>query len=1026
MNHIKTKSLLITGILCLQTWGTFAGGVFISEFMAVNNGNLTDKDGQNSDWIEIYNSTFEDVSLKGWGLSDKPKKPFKWVFPDIVLKAQQHLLVFASGREQNSPDEELHCNFKLSAESGYLALTEISGKTASVFDDYPKQYWGVSYGYTEDLSQTRYFCDPTPGTANLLGPQDRGPILSELQYSPALPERPSVDQPINVTIRVDRGVQDTKTVLLRWIIGRNLDLYETPMFDDGKHGDGDPEDGIYGAYIPCDEFQEGSIVRWYIRAMDADGHLSRWPYFLDPLCTPEFFGTVIAQDPLETHLPVIEIFPNNPSIASGCRGCLVYNNEFYENVFFQNKGQTTSFFNKRSFGVEFNKDHKFLLFEGEERYTDLRFISPYGDKSKVRNSTAYNFFERVGVPAEKSFPVRVQSNGEFRGIYDLTEDGDEPWLERSGLDPNGALYKVDDNLVDANNSIKRTRRWEDNSDLEEFIYRTSNAFSLDDRIDYLYDHTNIPEMVNYFAASLIMNHADQGWKNYYLYRDSDGTGEWKILPWDLDLTWGRYSAPYYLNDIIYSDLWLSWWYPISGLYMGYSFNRDLSDMIRYRLLTLMEEEFYWSETPEENLPFLQEMREKQNLMDPEEFEITDMTLDEQKWPNAIFSTTPRGEFDRIRDAYLPQRIATIQKYMESYPVPEVDCRMNIKILEIVPSTLTKKASEAYVRLVNTGPYPVDISHWKLNGMMQYDFEPGTVLLPENVLYVAADLKAFRGRKYFPTSEFRLFTVGPYKINTENPSTRLELYDKTGELISQMDYSGDTLGDYASLRITEIMFAPQAHENDISDDLDNYAWLELTNCGTNTIQLENIQIADGITFTFPDHVLLPKKSLVVTKNKSVFETRYKDTDIVTLGNYSGNLARKGETIRLLTPEGMQIQQITYSNKWYPETDRGGYSIELNEPFADTETMSLPENWSPSFLDGTPSFYPAYSQPKIIAETLTVDAEKISFRIVAGSHFVIEKSEDMQTWEPVQGEYDHYVITLDCEGKNAFYRVRVDEE
>ncbi|MBR5690599.1 MAG: CotH kinase family protein, partial [Verrucomicrobia bacterium] len=435
MNHIKTKSLLITGILCLQTWGTFAGGVFISEFMAVNNGNLTDKDGQNSDWIEIYNSTFEDVSLKGWGLSDKAKKPFKWIFPDIVLKAQQHLLVFASGREQNSPDEELHCNFKLSAESGYLALTEISGKTASVFENYPKQYWGVSYGYTEDLSQTRYFCNPTPGTANLLGPQDRGPILSELQYSPALPDRPSVDQPINVTIRVDRGVQDTKAVLLRWIIGRNLDLHETPMFDDGEHGDGDPEDGIYGAHIPCDEFQEGSIVRWYIRAVDADGHTSRWPYFLDPLCTPEFFGTVIAQNPLETHLPVLEIFPDNLSIGSGCRGCLVFNNEFYENVFFQNKGQSTAFFPKRSFGVEFNKDHQFLLFEGMERYSDLRLISSWGDKSKVRNSTAYSFFEHIGVPAQKSFPVRVQARGEFRGIYDLTEDGDEPWLERSGLDP---------------------------------------------------------------------------------------------------------------------------------------------------------------------------------------------------------------------------------------------------------------------------------------------------------------------------------------------------------------------------------------------------------------------------------------------------------------------------------------------------------------------------------------------------------------------------------------------------------------
>ena len=90
-----------------------------------------------------------------------------------------------------------------------------------------------------------------------------------------------------------------------------------------------------------------------------------------------------------------------------------------------------------------------------------------------------------------------------------------------------------------------------------------------------------------------------------------------------------------------------------------------------------------------------------------------------------------------------------------------------------------------------------------------------------------------------------------------------------------------------------MFAPAAYESDINDDLDNYAWLELTNCGTNAIQLENIQITEGITFTFPDHVLSPKKSLVVTKNKSIFETRYKDSSIIALGNYSGNLARKGE-------------------------------------------------------------------------------------------------------------------------------------
>ena len=43
---------------------------------------------------------------------------------------------------------------------------------------------------------------------------------------------------------------------------------------------------------------------------------------------------------------------------------------------------------------------------------------------------------------------------------------------------------------------------------------------------------------------------DQGHKNYYMYRDSNRTGEWTILPWDVDLSLGHTwtSAQNYFDD----------------------------------------------------------------------------------------------------------------------------------------------------------------------------------------------------------------------------------------------------------------------------------------------------------------------------------------------------------------------------------------------------------------------------------------------------------------------------------------------
>jgi len=83
-------------------WGVVYGaGVVINEVQSSNDATCYDEDGTSSDWLELYNGGNAEVSLAGWGLSDKPSKPFKWVFPEgTTIAPRGHLLVFASGKDR--------------------------------------------------------------------------------------------------------------------------------------------------------------------------------------------------------------------------------------------------------------------------------------------------------------------------------------------------------------------------------------------------------------------------------------------------------------------------------------------------------------------------------------------------------------------------------------------------------------------------------------------------------------------------------------------------------------------------------------------------------------------------------------------------------------------------------------------------------------------------------------------------------------------------------------------------------------
>ena len=62
--------------------------------MSSNESSIVDKDGDSSDWLEIYNSSNQILNLEDFSISDDIKSLDKWKFPIIDIYPQNFLLIF--------------------------------------------------------------------------------------------------------------------------------------------------------------------------------------------------------------------------------------------------------------------------------------------------------------------------------------------------------------------------------------------------------------------------------------------------------------------------------------------------------------------------------------------------------------------------------------------------------------------------------------------------------------------------------------------------------------------------------------------------------------------------------------------------------------------------------------------------------------------------------------------------------------------------------------------------------------------
>ncbi|MBL47747.1 MAG: hypothetical protein CMP28_02215 [Roseibacillus sp.] len=166
---LRVRSTDLAGLSVEQTFAldVTEPSLRINEILASNGGSHVDEDNDESDWLELFNEQAGAASMNGWYLTDDPDNLTKWQFPAVTLAANEHLVIFASGKDRRPANgNPLHTSFQLDSGGEFLALVMPDGVTIASQVEFPGQFVDTSYGVDPAGRQLGYFQVPTPGSPN--------------------------------------------------------------------------------------------------------------------------------------------------------------------------------------------------------------------------------------------------------------------------------------------------------------------------------------------------------------------------------------------------------------------------------------------------------------------------------------------------------------------------------------------------------------------------------------------------------------------------------------------------------------------------------------------------------------------------------------------------------------------------------------------------------------------------------------------------------------------------------------------
>ncbi len=512
------------------------GGVYISEF-----GGSTDSVA--SDWVEIYNSTGSAVSLAGYGLSNNPKNPAKWVFPDISIEPGEYLLLYATGSADKAQKKNLKLNFCISSTGEALFFFDPNGKLIDKLSA-GRMKSGQSYG--RDGSDNRfYYAEPTPGAQN-------GKGYEGITQLPAFSVTPGIyDNAVTVAITAGEG----ETI-----------RYTTDCTTPNASSE------VYSGEL---SISKNSVIR---AAAFRDGYLS------GDVATATY---LFRSDGVNHALPVVTLVtdpdnlwnsktgiyatgdqfdPDAASYADTLKSATYYQAKFAteeqvdtiwekpaafslfddngKQVFTQNVGiRIAGSFGRgraqKGFNVIARKEYgkgsmEYPFFENRP-YTEykavvLRAGAQDQNRSKIRDELASGLLEGtdINILYQAYRPTVLYLNGEYWGVYFMKEKRNRFFV---------AQHENTENNVDmAIGKGFKQRTYGDNSDwVSLYEYATSHDLSASDAYNYVAERMDVDSFRDYMIAEIYNGNTDT--YNFQYYRLKGG--KWKFIFYDF--CWGFQS-----------------------------------------------------------------------------------------------------------------------------------------------------------------------------------------------------------------------------------------------------------------------------------------------------------------------------------------------------------------------------------------------------------------------------------------------------------------------------------------------------
>ena len=540
-------------------------GVIINEICTNNGKSLATNEYKYIDWIELYNTTDEDIMLKDYGISDDKADYYKYKLPEVYIKAKDYLIIFF---DKDGSSEELCGDFSLSEKGEKIYFTMPNGTVLESIN-VPALKLDVTFGRYEKNGEVKFqMTNPTPGVIN-----DSKPLYKYIENPNFSAEAGFYDDPFNLQLTTNQDVKIYYTLDCS-VPTEDSILYSAPIYVDDPSSNPNVLKSRSDLSIFASETVKNPVDKMFIVraiAISSDGNKSE-------IVTKNYF---VGKSKYKNG-KIVSLVTDSDNLVNPTDGILIKGQAYQDYIDNGSEG-TAPKYNWDADGRKSERDcnlsylsdgdlvmnqdcgmrihgyggrsimYKSFNIYARSNYGEKYFSDSIFDESNQTKSFILKY-DRYSKSAERFKDGFIQSlvkernlatqqyeqcilfiNGEYWHTYSIMQKYTEEYIEDTyGINEEEAII-VKDGALEAG------------KDEDFLIYESLTRFvktsSMADSKNYekFCNMVDVQSLIDFYTVQLYTNNFDfSNRKNYLLWRTRSDTGEgysdgkWRYMLYDLD------------------------------------------------------------------------------------------------------------------------------------------------------------------------------------------------------------------------------------------------------------------------------------------------------------------------------------------------------------------------------------------------------------------------------------------------------------------------------------------------------------